>query len=112
MHRFIFKFEKVFRFLYGSVFWIWNVSNNLTHRVIFNIKGNSYRLDRLVLRKAHDREPACWWVLDYKSALRPERQQELVQQLQQYQHILQTLYPDTPVRAAFVSADGRFLAVP
>lgn len=37
MHCFIFKFEKVFRFLYGSVFWIWNVSNNLTHRVIFNI---------------------------------------------------------------------------
>ena len=37
MHRFIFKFEKVFRFLYGSVFRIRNVSNDLTHCVIFNI---------------------------------------------------------------------------
>ena len=98
----------------GEGAWAWN-SEHISwqgNEVGISWQGNSYRLDRLVLRKAHDREPACWWVLDYKSALRPERQQELVQQLQQYQHILQTLYPDTPVRAAFVSADGRFLAVP
>ena len=98
----------------GDGAWAWN-SEHISwqgNEVGISWQGNSYRLDRLVLRKAHGSEPACWWVLDYKSALRPERQQELVQQLQQYRHILQTLYPDTPVRAAFVSADGRFLAVP
>lgn len=92
----------------GPGAWAWD-STHISwqgNEVGFSWQGDTFRMDRLVLRKAHGNEPACWWVLDYKSALHPERHQELVQQLQRYRHMLQMLYPETPVRAAFIAADG------
>ena len=98
----------------GPAAWAWDAGHISWqgNEVGVSWQGNSLRIDRLVLRKAQGSEPACWWVLDYKSALHPERQQALMQQLQQYRHILQTLYPETPVRAAFVAADGGLVEVP
>jgi ATP-dependent helicase/nuclease subunit A len=66
------------------------------------------RLDRLVQRRdgAHAGE---WWVLDYKSALAPQQQTELLTQLRSYRGSVQCIYPDATVRAAFLTAQGHLL---
>ncbi len=97
----------------GPAAWAWDAQHISWqgNEVGVSWQGDNFRIDRLVLRNAHGNEPACWWVLDYKSALHPERQQALMQQLQQYRQILQTLHPNTPVRAAFVAANGECIEV-
>jgi DNA helicase/exodeoxyribonuclease V, subunit A (EC 3.1.11.5) len=67
-----------------------------------NHQGVSLRLDRLVRRK----DVPEWWVLDYKSAAEPQRQTELVAQLQTYRAAVQAIYPDETVNAAFLTAQG------
>ena len=48
-----------------------------------------------------------WWVLDYKSAARPQAQEELLAQLRGYRAAVQAASPGQTVRAAFLSAQGR-----
>lgn len=60
------------------------------------------RLDRLVKHTTSQ----TWWVLDYKSAHAPLRQDALRQQLAQYQHAVQSAHPGAPVRAAFITGEG------
>ena len=64
------------------------------------------------MRAAHagDAE-AGWWVLDYKSATQPQRQQALVAQLQRYREAVQALMPGEVVHAAFLTGDGRLVMV-
>ncbi|WP_404303000.1 UvrD-helicase domain-containing protein [Alicycliphilus denitrificans] len=72
-------------------------------------QGQSLRLDRLVrLREARD--GARWWVLDYKSAAAPQRQPELIAQLQRYRQAVQSQVGGEAVGAAFLSGEGRVVA--
>jgi ATP-dependent helicase/nuclease subunit A len=51
------------------------------------------------------------WTLDYKSAAHPEQDPELQAQLTRYRAALQHLYPNQPVRAAFLSGEGKVVAL-
>ena len=73
-------------------------------------QGQSLRLDRLVRLHA-PREGARWWVLDYKSAAQPERQPQLIAQLQRYRAAVQAQVPGEAVGAAFLSGEGRLVRV-
>ena len=69
--------------------------------------GDTLRLDRLVRR----RDTGEWWVLDYKSAGRPEEQPALVEQLTRYREAVQNANPGAMVRAAFLTGAGRVVEV-
>ena len=68
-------------------------------------EGEVLRLDRLVRRRGS----AEWWVLDYKSAARPERDAELREQLLRYRRAIAALHPAHPVRAAFLTGTGKLV---
>lgn len=72
-------------------------------------QGELLRLDRLVRRGAGAHGPEAWWVLDYKSAARPEQQAELQAQLEGYRAAVQAQYPEAVVRVAFLSGVGRMV---
>ena len=55
------------------------------------------------------RKEGAWWVLDYKSAHRPEARPELAAQLARYRAAVRALHPGSEVRAAFLSGDGRMV---
>ena len=96
----------------GAAAWAWDAAAiawqgnevELTH------EGETFRLDRLVQRQdaAHQ---GHWWVLDYKSAARPERQAELVAKMRTYKAALSAIYPGQVVKAAFLTADGAVVMV-
>jgi len=90
--------------LAGVGAWAWDPAEIDWHgnEVALNHQGQTLRLDRLVRRKASGE----WWVLDYKSALQPQRKDELVAQLQGYRAAVQALQPGAVVRAAFLVGDG------
>ncbi len=92
------------RILTGEGAWAWSPEAIAWHgnEVALSHQGASLRLDRLVRRK--DRPE--WWVLDYKSAAEPQRQAELVAQLQTYRAAVQAIYPDETIKAAFLTAQG------
>ncbi len=91
----------------GAAAWAWDAAViawqgnevELTHN------GDTLRLDRLVQRRdgAHQ---GHWWVLDYKSAVYPERQPDLVAKMQTYKTALLAIYPGQVVKAAFLTSDG------
>jgi len=70
-------------------------------------QGELLRLDRLVRR----RDSGEWWVFDYKSAARPERQPELVAQLRRYREAVAAANPGGQVRAAFLTGQGRLVEI-
>lgn len=92
------------RILRGEGSWAWRADVVAWHanEVALTWRGSTLRIDRLVRRG--DRPE--WWVLDYKSAVVPEGQPDLVTQLQQYRAAVQAQYPGERVRAAFLSAQG------
>jgi ATP-dependent helicase/nuclease subunit A len=61
-------------------------------------------MDRLLQRS----DNGHWWVLDYKSAWTPQDDPQLRSQLRSYRRALRAIYPDAVVRAAFLTAPGRF----
>jgi ATP-dependent helicase/nuclease subunit A len=69
--------------------------------------GETQRIDRLVRR----RDSGEWWVLDYKSAHRPEEQPGLVEQMNRYRDAVQKANPGAVVRVAFLTGDGRVAEV-
>ena len=69
--------------------------------------GDTLRLDRLVRR----RDTGEWWVLDCKSADRPEDQPGLVAQLNRYREAVQYANPGAAVRVAFLTGEGRVVEV-
>jgi ATP-dependent helicase/nuclease subunit A len=69
--------------------------------------GETQRIDRLVRR----RESGEWWVLDYKSAHRPEEQPGLVAQMNRYRDAVLKANPGASVRVAFLTGDGRVVEV-
>jgi hypothetical protein len=69
--------------------------------------GVTQRIDRLVRR----RDTGEWWVLDYKSAPRPEEQPELVAQMNRYRDAMRNANPGATVRVAFLTGEGRVVEV-
>ena len=100
------------RILTGEGSWAWDTSVvawqgnevELTH------EGQTFRLDRLVQRKDPPHQ-GHWWVLDYKSAARPERQATLVEKMKIYRAALCAIYPHQVVKAAFLTANGALVMV-
>ena len=89
----------------GEAAWAWD-AQQLDHwgnEVELFHDGTLWRLDRLVRR----RDTGEWWVLDYKSATHPERQPELLAQMQRYRAAMVAARPGEPVRLAFINAQGR-----
>lgn len=99
--------------LAGEGAWAWDPAHVQTaiNEAPLNYQGQSLRIDRLVLRRAvhADDAAAGWWVLDYKSAAQPQRQQTLVAQLQRYREAVSALMPGEAVYAAFLTGDGRLV---
>ena len=96
----------------GEAAWAWD-ANALSwqgNEVELLHAGLSLRIDRLVMRKDAD-HAGQWWVLDYKSAHRPEQQQELIAQMRTYRAALEAIYPNAPVKTAFLTAAGQLLVV-
>jgi ATP-dependent helicase/nuclease subunit A len=69
--------------------------------------GDTQRIDRLVRR----RDTGEWWVLDYKSAPRPEEQPALVEQMNRYRDAVRNANPGAAVRVAFLTGEGRVVEV-
>jgi ATP-dependent helicase/nuclease subunit A len=69
--------------------------------------GEVLRIDRLVQHRAS----GVWWVLDYKSAGRPERDAQLIAQLQRYREAVSQAHPGATVRAAFLTGQGELVDV-
>jgi ATP-dependent helicase/nuclease subunit A len=94
----------------GDAAWAWDATV-LTHwgnEVDILDQGQLQRLDRLVRRA----DTGCWWVLDFKSATRPERQAELREQLRRYHRALALALPGEPVRLAFINPLGQLIEIP
>jgi ATP-dependent helicase/nuclease subunit A len=68
-------------------------------------RGRTIRLDRLVQQGASGE----WWILDYKSASRPQDQPELLAQLGSYRNAVRQATPGQIVRAAFLTPQGTLI---
>ena len=92
------------RIRHGAGAWAWDEAHiaQAFNEVELTYDGALLRLDRLVQRKE-----GAWWVLDYKSAHRPEARPGLAAQLARYRAAIRALHPGCEVRAAFLSGDGR-----
>ena len=69
--------------------------------------GELLRLDRLVRRRGSGE----WWVFDYKSASQPQQEPQLLAQLRRYRQAVAAASPGAPVRAAFLTGQGRLVVV-
>ena len=96
--------------LQGEAAWVWDAAqlSFWGNEVELWHQGQALRLDRLVRRA----DTGCWWVLDFKSALHPERQAELRAQLQRYHRALALAHPGDAVRLAFINARGQLIEIP
>ncbi len=95
--------------LEGEGAWAWRADQIdwYANEVELFHEGRLLRLDRLV---RHNQ--TGWWVLDYKSAVRPEHQRGLREQLTLYRAALQALNPGESVQAAFLTAAGEMVVLP
>ncbi len=98
------------RIVEGESAWAWNADrlDEWGNEVELFHEGKLWRLDRIVRR----RESGDWWVLDYKSAAHPERQPELLAQMQRYRAAMAAARPGEVVRLAFINAQGRLIELP
>ena len=101
------------RILGGEAAWAWSADDVLEafNEIELTHQGQRLRIDRLVRRCAGAHGGEAWWVLDYKSAARPERDPLLVAQLARYRDAVALIHPGLAVVAAFLSADGRVVMV-
>jgi len=94
----------------GDAAWAWDPAqlDRWGNEVDIWADGQLLRLDRLVRR----RDTGHWWVLDYKSAERPEHQTALRTHMQAYRRALQQIQPGDVVRLAFINAKGKLIELP
>ncbi|HVL44252.1 MAG TPA: 3'-5' exonuclease, partial [Acidovorax sp.] len=89
--------------LAGEGAWAWDPAliQTAINEAPLHYQGQSLRIDRLVQRRgAHPADAAAgWWVLDYKSAAQPQRQQALVAQLERYREAVSVLMSGEAVYA-------------
>ena len=97
------------RIFTGEAAWAWSTSEVIEafDEVELIHQGQRLRIDRLVRRRAGPHGPEAWWVLDYKSAAHPERDEALQAQLAGYRAAIERLHPGQVVRVAFLSGEGR-----
>jgi ATP-dependent helicase/nuclease subunit A len=95
------------RVVTGEAAWAWSeeLLTDWGNEVELWHNGELLRLDRLVRR----RDSGEWWVLDFKSADRPEQQAGLREQMARYRRALQAARPGHSVRLAFINAAGRLI---
>ncbi|WP_077002832.1 exodeoxyribonuclease V subunit beta [Variovorax sp. KK3] len=93
----------------GQGAWAWEVDALAWHgnEVTLMHGGEVLRIDRLV----RHRESGEWWVLDYKSAGRPERDPALIAQMERYREAVRQAHPGATVRAAFLTGQGELVDV-
>ncbi|MFD0668595.1 UvrD-helicase domain-containing protein [Ramlibacter sp. MAHUQ-53] len=93
----------------GEGAWAWDPQavDWAGNEVEIHHEGELLRLDRLVRR----RQGGDWWVLDYKSAARPEQDDDLLEQLRRYRRAVAAAHPGEAVRAAFLTGLGRLVPV-
>jgi len=91
----------------GAGAWAWDERMIDWHgnEVTLVHEGETLRIDRLV----RERASGAWWILDYKSAARPERDAELIAQMQRYRAAVQHAYPGATVRVAFLTGQGELV---
>ena len=101
------------RIIVGEGAWAWDpqVVDWHANEIELLHEGELLRLDRLVRR----RDPASgaheWWILDFKSASRPERDIDLVAKMRRYRQAVAKAYPQERVRAAFLTGQGTLVPV-
>ena len=98
------------RIVRGDGAWTWDPAQVdwEGNEVELHFAGELLRLDRLVRR----RDTGEWWVLDYKSAARPDRQPELVEQMRRYREAVAAAHGGATVRTAFLTAHGAMVVLP
>jgi len=91
----------------GAGAWVWDDRRVDWHgnEVTLVHEGETLRIDRLV----RERDSGAWWILDYKSAARPERDATLIAQMQRYRVAVQHAYPGATVRVAFLTGQGELV---
>ena len=92
----------------GPAAWIWDAAQISwgASEVALTHQGQVLRLDRLV-QAASSQD---WWVIDYKSALKPEHDAALQAQMQHYCLAVQAWQGAAArVRGAWVAGDGRWV---
>ncbi|SDX48203.1 ATP-dependent helicase/nuclease subunit A [Variovorax sp. YR634] len=91
----------------GEGAWVWDDRRVDWHgnEVTLVHEGETLRIDRLV----RERDGGVWWILDYKSAARPERDAALIAQMQRYRAAVQHAYPGATVRVAFLTGQGELV---
>ena len=52
-----------------------------------------------------------WWVFDYKSASQPQQEPQLLAQLRRYRQAVAAASAGAPVKAAFLTGQGRLVVV-
>jgi ATP-dependent helicase/nuclease subunit A len=94
----------------GEGAWAWDAAQVdwQGNEVELHHQGELLRLDRLVRR----RDSGDWWVLDFKSAAQPQRQPELVAQMERYRAAVAAANPGAVVRTAFLTAKGAMVVMP
>ena len=97
--------------LQGEGAWAWDAAQLdwQANEVDIAWQGRTLRIDRLVHRKTASSASATWWVLDFKSALDPNAQDTLRNQLADYRAAVKRLHPQETVRAAFLTAQGKLV---
>ncbi|HZN48210.1 MAG TPA: 3'-5' exonuclease, partial [Ramlibacter sp.] len=95
------------RIVEGEGAWSWDPAQVdwQGNEVELHHAGELLRLDRLVRRRGTGE----WWVLDFKSAARPQGQPELIAQMRRYCEAVAAANPGASVRAAFLTAQGRLV---
>jgi ATP-dependent helicase/nuclease subunit A len=91
----------------GAGAWAWDERMIDWHgnEVTLVHEGETLRIDRLV----RERATGDWWILDYKSAARPERDAALIAQMQRYRAAVQHAYLGATVRVAFLTGRGELV---
>ena len=97
--------------LQGEGAWAWDAAQLdwQANEVDIAWQGRTLRIDRLVRQKMPGDAPSTWWVLDFKSALDPNAQDTLRNQLADYRAAVKRLHPQETVRAAFLTAQGKLV---
>ena len=95
------------RILAGEGAWCWDPARVAwaDNEVPLHVGGALRRIDRLV----RARDEAVWWVLDYKSAARPEEDASLRAQLAAYREAVARAHPGETVRTGFLTGQGRLV---
>lgn len=93
----------------GPAAWVWDkarVQQEANEVDVYTANGWG-RIDRLVW----DGQTQCWWVLDYKSAAHPAKQQAALAQVRGYMAAVQQWFGGQTVRGALIGSNGNWTEV-